>query len=440
MAAVVQRRRNAVAPTLYRWGGRDPRHLRRSDSSWDFRGEDTKYATHGIYRYPAMMVAPVVRRLIEENNPAEDGGRLLDPFCGSGSVLIEAMLNGMAAVGTDINPLAILLSQVRTTPLAQEQVDKEIRVIEARFTDLSSGSFRPDMPTLADWYSAGSIRNLSRLREAIQGIRRPELRRFFLAAYAEAARHVSYTRLDEYKVFRISPDKRPKWTPDVWETFARIVTHNTEKMADFVQRLPRGAKQARILKADSRVTGAIPHGPYDLIVTSPPYGDSHTTVAYGQFSSLSLAWLGQTRAEVNGIDRTSLGGRPTDSYNGRPDSATLSRHLDKIREVDPHRAREVLAFYLDLRTAFRNIAAELAPGGMACVVVGNRTVSQERLETDVILSELFEHECGLVHLETIVRGIPNKVMPLRNSPSNVAGAVGETMANEYILVLERPAS
>lgn len=74
------------------------------------------------------------------------------------------------------------------------------------------------------------------------------------------------------------------------------------------------------------------------------------------------------------------------------------------------------------------------------MVVGNRTVSKERLETDVILSELFEHECGLVHLETIVRGIPNKVMPLRNSPSNVAGAVGETMANEYILVLERPAS
>ena len=93
-----------------------------------------------------------------------------------------------------------------------------------------------------------------------------------------------------------------------------------------------------------------------------------------------------------------------------------------------------------LEAAFRNIAGSLAPGGCACVVVGNRTVKGVRLETDMILSELFENECGLVHEETIVRGIPNKLMPLRNSPSNVPGALGDTMANEYILVLRRPSA
>ena len=107
---------------------------------------------------------------------------------------------------------------------------------------------------------------------------------------------------------------------------------------------------------------------------------------------------------------------------------------DSAKNLPP--ARDVLSFYTDLCEAFRRVAAMLAPGGRACVVVGNRTVKGVRLETDVILSELFEHECGLRHRETILRGIPNKLMPLRNSPSNVSGELGETVANEYILILD----
>jgi site-specific DNA-methyltransferase (cytosine-N4-specific) len=416
----------------------DPRRLRRADSSWDFRGEDTKYATHGIYRYPAMMVAPVVRRLIDEYSPIKNGGRILDPFCGSGSALVEGMLHGMTAMGVDLNPLAVLLAQVKTTPLTERAIRIEYQAILGRYDEIASAPANVDIQDIRFWYSARSIIELSRLRAAILATESDELRRFFEASFAETARFVSWTRKDEFKTYRMPEDKRKEWRPSVLGTFASIVAHNRERMHDFVSRLPAGVQTANVILGDVRDPAVLRRGTYDLIVTSPPYGDSRTTVAYGQYSSLSLSWLGYDRATVNRTDRESLGGRPAAELTPRPDSPTLDRHLADIRAKDPGRARDVLSFYVDLCGAFRRVAGKLAPGGRACVVVGNRTVKGVRLETDVILSELFEHECGLVHEETIVRGIPNKVMPLRNSPSNIPGQVGDTMANEYVLVLKRP--
>lgn len=61
------------------------------DSTWDYRGEFTKAYTHGFHSYPAMMIPQVARRLILEYS--SEGDTLLDPFCGSGSVLVEAKLN-----------------------------------------------------------------------------------------------------------------------------------------------------------------------------------------------------------------------------------------------------------------------------------------------------------------------------------------------------------
>ena len=416
---------------------RDPRERRRSDSSWDFRGQDTRYATHGIFRYPAMMVAPLVRRLIAEYGPVGGTGNLLDPFCGSGSALVEAMLHGMNSVGIDLNPFAVRLATVKATPLDPESLHQSKLDVEARFNRLPVAPPEVDLPNLEAWFPPRAIQGLGRLRRAIQSVS-PTYQGFFEICLAETARHVSWTRRDEYKVFRIPKEKRGDWNPEVLATFSAVATRNVARMEDFASMLPTPIHQARVLAGDVRTPGTIPKEEYDMIVTSPPYGDSRTTVAYGQFSSLSLAWLGYDRKAVNSIDRDSLGGTPVTDSKAPPASPTLAGHLRDIAAKDAGRAAEVSAFYDDLCTAFRNVAAALSPGARACVVVGNRTVKGVRLETDVILSELFENECGLVHEDTIVRGIPNKVMPLRNSPSNIAGHTGETMANEYVLVLSRP--
>jgi hypothetical protein len=78
----------------------------------------------------------------------------------------------------------------------------------------------------------------------------------------------------------------------------------------------------------------------------------------------------------------------------------------------------------------------LKKGGFACYVVGNRTVKGLNIPTDEITAQLFE-ENNFTHIETIVRNIPNKRMPSKNSPSNVVGATASTMKNEFIVVCQK---
>jgi tRNA G10 N-methylase Trm11 len=95
---------------------------------WDYAAADTKTHTHGYHIYPAMMIPQVARRLIRTYG---GGARLLlDPFCGSGTSLVEARLAGVNAVGIDLNPFAVLLARVKTTdydPLAVHRHARELR-------------------------------------------------------------------------------------------------------------------------------------------------------------------------------------------------------------------------------------------------------------------------------------------------------------------------
>ena len=85
---------------------------------WDFTEEDTKEYTHGLHNYPAMMVCPISRNIIKIVRSIQPVTALLDPFAGSGTVLVEGMLSGIPTItGNDINPLALLLTKVKTTPV-----------------------------------------------------------------------------------------------------------------------------------------------------------------------------------------------------------------------------------------------------------------------------------------------------------------------------------
>ncbi len=85
------------------------------DQDWTFSKADTSYLTHGLHDYPARMIPQIARRLIERYSPK--GGRVLDPFCGSGTTLVEARLMGRDSVGSDVNPFALLLAKVKSTPI-----------------------------------------------------------------------------------------------------------------------------------------------------------------------------------------------------------------------------------------------------------------------------------------------------------------------------------
>ena len=454
---------------------------------WDFREDDTKEYTHGIHNYPAMMGCPISRNIIRMVKDIQPVTALLDPFAGSGTVLVEGMLSGIGTVaGNDINPLALLLTKAKTTRLdisvlatecdhlleriaAQrvkfdyvlESVDGFI--IDVMHLDVADkkgwGDEAPkylqefceqnmvdiDIPNFKNigyWFRPRVILELAIIKTEIKRIENKDIQDYIFVAFSEAIRFVSNRRNGEFKMFRMPVAKVQAFNPDVYEEFKKILNRNIAKMDDFCKALDKGSHNpsVSIYRNDACTLESIPEDSFDLIITSPPYGDSRTTVAYGEFSRLSLQWIdlfGLTEKEIMGVDKSLMGGKKyRNGFEYTLNSPTLRASLEKIMAVDVERAGDVYSFYLDLDSCIRSCSKKTKTGGYQFWVVGNRTVKNELLLTDKIISELAE-QYGMVSVYTIDRNIPNKVMPARNSPTNVTGATNSTMTMEHIVVLRK---
>ncbi len=409
--------------------------LRVEDSSWDYRGESTKSLTHGFHSYPAMMIPQVARRLIEKYS--KEGDILLDPFCGSGSVLVEAKDSKRNSWGIDLNPLAILIARVKTTSINPSILYEEYSSLIDRIRAMPDDeAHSPQFFNLYFWFKEPVIRSLAKIKTAIDKIKTTEVREFFQVTFSEVVRLSSNSRSGEFKLYRYPESKLKDHNPDPLRLFTEKGRMNIEGMAKFYKACPIDI-WSKVIEADStKLVEAITPGSVDMIATSPPYGDSRTTVAYGQFSRLSSQWLGLMPEKALDIDSEMLGGRIYDKNDISLTSPTLNMMIDYIFKKDVVRARQVQSFYVDLYQSLKNMADYLKVGGYACIVIGNRRVKGMQLSTDIITCEIAQ-DCALVPQQIIIRNIPNKTMPLRNSPTNVKGVLEETMHKEYIIILKK---
>ena len=411
-------------------------NLRYKDESWDFRGADTKEYTHCFHTYPAMMIPQIARKLLKRYGV--EGGWLLDPYCGTGTSLVEASLFGMHSVGCDINPLVRLIATVKSTPICLSALDKTLNKLTDNLFQVEFGMDKlpeapiPDILNLTYWFSEGVIKSLAYLRNWINEVEDEASRNFMLVAFSETVREVSYTRNGEFKLYRMSAKKLENFNPDVFGTFSKKLSRNRHGLGAFLEK--RKSVEASVSSANT-VQGELPmprpFGGYNLVITSPPYGDSQTTVAYGQFSRLAAEWIGLPDARK--IDKLAMGGqRSKETLTDSP----VKEAIAEIESVDEKRAREVSAFYRDLGRSINSIAQVLSSNATICYVVGNRRVKGVILPTDAFIVSAFRQH-GFIHKETIVRNIPNKRMPKKNSPTNVAGETSITMHEENIVVCQR---
>ena len=140
--------------------------------------------------------------------------------------------------------------------------------------------------------------------------------------------------------------------------------------------------------------------------------------------------------DASGVDNDLLGGRTTKNLTHTLSSDYLKESLEKIAKQDEVRAKDVLSFNLGLNECLKQAHRILKPKKYFCLVVGNRLVKQVRIPTDFIIAELAE-KIGFTCEDIIVRNIPGKRMPIKNSPTNIVGALEETMNKESIVVLRK---
>lgn len=401
------------------------------DSAWDFRTADTKEFTHCFHAYPAMMIPQIARELLRQYG--QKGGWLLDPYCGTGTSLVEASLFGMHSVGCDINPLVRLIATSKLTPVALSTIDHNVRKLHTAMSRVSRTvptRTVPDITNLTFWFADDVIARLAFLRSLISNIEDSASRNFAWVAFSETVREASYTRKGEFKLYRMPPQRLENFSPDVFAIFAKKLTRNRQGLEHYL--VARKKVKAKVVEANS-IQGSVPHptSGYDLVITSPPYGDSQTTVAYGQYSRLSAEWIGLPNARK--IDRLAMGGGRS---TRKPHNSSLTSIIEKIAAIDAKRAEQVAAFYVDLERSIDTVAASLSPRATVCYIVGNRSVKSITLPTDEFVVSAFATH-GFAHKHTIVRSIPNKRMPAKNSPSNVVGNTAATMHRENIVVCQR---
>lgn len=450
---------------------------------WDFKNENTKEYT--IHSYPAVMVPPISRNIINIVKQIMEVDSLFDPFSGSGTVLVEGMLANIKTVyGNDINPLAIFISNVKTNKLNIYELEKEVSVFLENinndyneninfyegadeyckknlnltskngwgdnapkylieYINLNKINFEvPNFKNIGYWFKPRVILQLQMIKNHILTIKKENIRNFVFVAFSELIRLVSNRRNGEFKMFRMLPAKVENFTPNVLKEFTIVLNKNVKKMNSFVEACLKNNSISEVKIFNNNVMDlfCIPDLSIDLVITSPPYGDSRTTVAYGEYSRLSLQWLDLfklSQKEIMTLDKKLMGGvKFRNGFEFSIPSKTLNKSLEFIKNIDLERAGDVYSFYLDLEKAISSIAQKTKKGGYQFWVVGNRTVKGELLKTDKIITETAS-KYNMDYVYTINRNIINKAMPSLNSPTNVAGKKSKTMCNEHIVILRK---
>ena len=402
----------------------DSYNKRKRCEDFDFKDIPASTAIYGIHPYPAMFHFLVVRELIKRFSL--DGMNILDPFMGSGVVAGECLINGRNFIGYDINPLAVLISRVRTTPINTESLLKTLENILTNYRNKEPQFV--EFHNIHYWFEDKVIEDLSKLRQTLNELEDIHLKNFFNVVFSETVRRVSRTDFNEFKLLR---KKSGNNNSDVLKVFHEVSLKNIGLLTSFYTKFP--PKKVTLTLQEKNIINdiSLEDNSIDLVITSPPYEDSKTTVAYGQFSRLSLRWLGFEEY----VDRTSLVAKPKEITNDLP-SELLYKILEKIKDKDEKRAKEVFSFYNDLHNSIQIISKKVKSNGNVCFVVGNRKVKGLQLPTDKISADFFENQ-GFEHIETIVREISSKRMPLENAPTNIKGEKDFTMRYEYIVILKK---
>lgn len=427
---------------------------------WDFKSATKKSGIHTLMRYPATMVPEMQQELIQILVESTGAKNILDPFMGSGTVLVEGLRNNLTVYGNDINPLAYYLCKSKLKYIPIKTLKRESENLKINFEINRNLNSEYSFNKIEKWFKPDIISSLSILRELILKINNQEVKEFFLITLADIVTQTKNSQSSTFKLHKKPDDKIASYQVDVIELFSNKLTKNIRNYEDFIKEIRQEKicnssnqnKKVKLACGDSKSLKSklkINDGEIDLIVTSPPYGDNHTTVTYGQFSILPLHWIkdGLKKSSIdmcllnnfNAIDTASLGGRnakiETIETSGiMENSINLNKLYHQLLDLDQiEKARKVASFIIDFRVTLSELGRLLKRDGYMALVVGNRKVHNIEVPFDNIIIDLLENEFSLIH--KFDRKIINKKMPKKISRVNATSV--ESMNNEIILIFRK---
>ena len=409
-------------------------------------------ATHLIHPYPAKLLMHIPHFFLSNTILSKPQDVIFDPFCGSGTVLLESILSGRDAFGADSNPLAHLISRVKTEPLPEKTLEISITRLMKR---IATGTIQnaPDVININYWFYPHVIKQLAIILSAIKTTTNPAIRDFFKICFSSCIRKVSLAdphlsvpvrlRLETYPEGHRLRKKsgirlRRLRRINVFKEFNKIICANFGRITS-LNSLREWDVRSRCICTDSKnifgnfnITDKLSDASVDLVITSPPYIGAQK---YIRASSLNLGWLEMCSTdELIKYDRESIG---REHYHKKEYEQLTSSGIDcadnlleKIYTINPLRAHIASNYLVEMRRAFTDISRILKPGGHIVLVAANNHICKKEFATQEFLSTIIQNlgfSCILKLIDDIrSRGLMTK----RNKTASI-------ITREWILVFRK---
>ena len=394
--------------------------------------------THHLHWYPAKMFYRIPAVILDALElPA--GSTILDPFCGSGTVLVEALSRGYSAIGVDLHPIARLISRTKTTPLDRDLLQDYLMAILERARRLRRAAPPYRLPNY--WFRRPARDALYRLYSAIDNlVEQTSYRDFFFANLTNITRRCSLadpaipspTKMRSERCEQAGPryqralqEARALNTTDVYRRYEAATGRNADRVCTF---LTPAISSASIL-GGSALSLDIPNSQIDAVITSPPYCGAQK---YVRTFKLELLLLGYSPDHILCLEHASLGterGFGTVSPEAIHFTPRRSRIISAIRARNPYRARMLENYLLGLSEFASEIYRVLRPSGNAFVSFGTSRFAGIAVD----LADCFSEACpaGLRLVAKLCDRIPSRGLITRRHPSS------SVISTEHVLWLRK---
>ncbi len=399
--------------------------------------------THLIHSYPAKLLVNIPYFFFATDALCPANGTVLDPFCGTGTVLLEAALSGRNALGADANPLAELITGGKTVYIPREVLQETLRIVLDKAKRFRKAVEHPE--AIAVWYSASSLRQLNNLQRAISEIDDERQKTFFELCFSGVARKVSFAdpsisvpvhwnpeRFSSNPLRKEEVSKKLEMlqTVNVYDKFETVCKANIDRVHTLRGQIAEGVT-ARIVSKDARQLGLADNS-VDMILTSPPYAGAQK---YIRASWLNLYWLNRVRIEDIRELKTHNIGREDyrkeevyEAYTGIKPADEVLKELYKSGNT----CRAFLAanYLNEMKVALNESIRVLRQDGYMVIVIGNNTVCKKQFDTQDYLTTYLVSKGMKLQYKLIDDIKSYGLMTKRNKTA-------DTISREWILVLKK---
>ncbi len=436
----------------------------------DFHEQGSGYASHNFHSFPAKFPPQLPRKFIQGLTEAED--IVIDPMMGSGTTVVEACLSRRRGIGFDIDPLALLVSKVKVTPLDMEQIARlgsEIlrrarTLVTEKQTELREHlTVRWDGKTrkfVNYWFAAETQIELLALISEIEKLEDEAIRAFFTLVFSaiiitksggvSLAFDLAHTRPHRAKVVYSSdgdivlghdlvdsPSSRVKLLTKTLrsplEEFEKRFRQNLEGL----HMVRAGAFRPQVSFGDAQRL-PLKEGSVDLIVTSPPYAAN--AIDYMRAHKFSLVWMGFPIYDLGQKRKEYIGGEAVTGIDYEALPSETADVVADVASVDENRGRVLHRYYSEMTRTLSEMFRVLKPGKAAIVVVGNSTMRGKDTQTHACLADI-GRSIGFDVPRIGVRNLDRdrRMMPAGTSVDS-ASQIQQRMHEEYVIGFHKPAN